>query len=45
MSNLIGVSIVVMLLACGATSYANPDAIVIPNGDLRIKGAGSGPNI
>jgi len=25
-----------------ARGYANPDAIVIPNGDVRIKGAGSG---
>jgi hypothetical protein len=29
------------LLVCSA-AYANSDAIVIPNGDIRIKGAGSG---
>jgi hypothetical protein len=30
------------LLFSTSFSFANPDAIVIPNGDLRIKGAGSG---
>jgi hypothetical protein len=32
----------IILVASSVTSYANPDAIVIPNGDLRIKGPGSG---
>jgi hypothetical protein len=31
-----------ILLLCNSFAYANPDAIVIPNGDVRIKGAGSG---
>jgi hypothetical protein len=32
----------IILLASSLSAYANPDAIVIQNGDLRIKGAGSG---
>jgi hypothetical protein len=32
----------VSFLLVNSASYANPDAIVIPNGDVRIKGTGSG---
>jgi len=32
----------IIIVTCSSFAYANPDAIVIPNGDVRIKGPGSG---